>query len=95
MYEIAHAKKFKTSYKKLIKSGRSDFDDDELKYVVHLLSESRELPEKYRDHSLRGNFQGLKECHITSNILLIYEVDTDNKIITLSEMGTHAQLFGL
>lgn len=93
MYEITRGKKFKIAYKKLIRSGK--FDRDALEQVISLLTLGTDLPEKYREHFLKGPFQEKKECHITSNLLLIYEVDTPNKIITLAGIGTHAQLFGI
>lgn len=95
MYEITRSKKFKIAYKKLMRSGRSDFSNDEFEYIVDLLALGKDLPEKFRDHFLKGTFSGQRECHITSNMLLIYEIDVLNKIITLAEIGTHAQIFDL
>jgi mRNA interferase YafQ len=93
MYEIARSRKFKSAYKKLTKPGRSDFDNAALEEIIGLLTVGKDLPEKYRDHILKGNLSEYKECHVTSNLLLVYEIDELNKIVTLSEIGTHSELF--
>lgn len=51
------------------------------------------LPEKYRDHSLTGNFSGCRECHITPDWLLIYEISQQVLILYLTRTGTHSDLF--
>ena len=38
--------------------------------VIALLSKGEELPEKYRDHALIGNWLGHRECHILPDWLL-------------------------
>lgn len=93
MYEISHARKFKTSYRKLLKSG--SFDSEELEKIIELLRDGSELPDKYHDHALKGNLQFKRECHISGNLLLIYEIFPNYKTVLLSEIGIHSQLFGL
>lgn len=93
MYEIIQTKKFKTSYKKLLKSGR--FNSGEFEKVIEFLGNGSELPEKYYDHMLRGNLSGQRECHIRGDILLIYEIELETKTVYLGNIGTHSQLFGL
>ena len=55
--------------------------------------EGEPLPEKNHDHQLHGDYEGYRECHITSDWLLIYIKDTEIKIISLSRTGTHSDLF--
>lgn len=93
MYEIIQTKKFKTSYKKFLRSGR--FDSEEFNKIIEFLGSGSELPEKYHDHILRGNLSGQRECHIRGDVLLIYEIELSNKTIYLGNIGTHSQLFGL
>ncbi len=62
-----------------------------LESVVRLLCSGQSLPEKYKDHKLVGNYQGLKECHIEPDWLLIYEIK--NNILYLADTGTHSDLF--
>jgi mRNA interferase YafQ len=44
-----------------------------LKEVIRLLASETSLPSKYRDHTLLGNYQGHRECHIQPDWLLIYK----------------------
>ncbi len=51
-----------------------------------------QLPEKYKDHALSGEWQGCRDCHIKSDLVLIYEIDGDELI--LIRIGSHSELFG-
>lgn len=90
MLIISLGKSFKKSRKRLLKSG--NFDDSSLKLVIAALAGNLVLDQKYRDHELKGDWSGYRECHISSDVLLIYKVWQDE--ITLSHIGTHSQLFG-
>ena len=50
------------------------------------------MPPARRDHPLKGEWQGFRECHIEPDWLLIYEATDDD--VTLARTGTHADLFG-
>lgn len=90
MYELLSTKKFKKDLKNIIKSG---YDISLLKEVVDILLQGNTLPEKYKDHHLTGNWTGHRECHITSDWLLIYFVDNNTLTLTLTRTGTHSKLF--
>jgi mRNA interferase YafQ len=49
------------------------------------------LPERYKDHPLRGNWRGYRDAHIEPDWLLIYRVAGDE--LQLARTGTHADLF--
>jgi mRNA interferase YafQ len=51
------------------------------------------LPAKYKNHRLKGNFQGLYECHISPDWLLIYAKNDIIRLIKLIRTGTHFDLF--
>ncbi|MDR3600406.1 MAG: type II toxin-antitoxin system YafQ family toxin [Desulfosporosinus sp.] len=61
--------RFKRDFKAVIKRG---YDVRLLEEVLNLLVQEKTLPQKYLDHPLAGNYTGHRECHITSNWLLIY-----------------------
>lgn len=90
MYEVKFTTKFKKDYKKIIKQG---YDITLLKSVVSLLAENKQLPQKYKDHALNGNWIGHRECHVLPDWLLIYKVDNDILVLTLTRTGSHSELF--
>ena len=90
MYSIRPTSKFKRDLKRAKKSG---FDITLLADIVKKLAAGEELPKKNRDHPLSGNFSGCRECHITSDWLLIYEIYEDDLILYLTRTGTHSDLF--
>ena len=42
---------------------------------------------------LSGDYKGYWECHISPDWLLLYEKDTEIRIISLCRTGTHADIF--
>lgn len=65
-----------------------------LENVIQTLLEEMLLAEKYRDHSLTGNYTGFRECHVLPDWLLIYTIQQDRLVLTASRTGTHSDLFG-
>ena len=90
MYNIVPSTKFKKDLKQLIKRG---YDIRLLDNVVTLLAEGKTLPERYKDHSLNGNFKHCRECHITPDWLLIYKKENDMITLSLTRTGSHSDLF--
>ena len=76
---------------KLIK--RRGYNIDLLETVINLLAAGETLPPKYKDHSLSGSFIGCRECRITPDWLLIYEIDNKELYLYLTRTGTHSDLF--
>ena len=66
----------------------------ELWEVVEGLAENILLPEAYRDHPLRGDLEGCRECHIRPDLLLVYRYEGEEWLI-LERLGSHAEIFGL
>lgn len=66
-----------------------------LEEVLNFLVQEKELPAKYRDHQLATSkhFQGVRECHIQSDWLLVYKVDKSELILNLLRTGSHSDLF--
>ena len=81
---------FKRDYKRAIKRG---LKIEKLDEVISKLATGKELEGKYRDHALAGIFIGLRECHIKPDWLLIYSIENETLILTLSRTGTHSDLF--
>ena len=90
MKTIRRTKQFKKDIKLAQKQGK---DFGVLKKVVEDLCKGRQLDEKHRDHSLKGNLREFRECHLETDWLLIYE--NSETTITLRRTGSHARLFDL
>ena len=91
-------KKFQLEYggkflKDLKIAKRRGLNMEELRIVTDLLQEGKTLPEKYRDHSLSGNYKGYRECHINPDWLLIYKRKEAIMVVSLYRTGTHSDLF--
>jgi mRNA interferase YafQ len=89
-YQIERTGQFKKDLKLVIKRK---LDTTELETVVDLLSNGQQLPEKYQDHPLTGNWKGHRECHVQPDWLLIYKIKDDILILTLTRTGTHSDLY--
>lgn len=63
--------------------------------VVKKLLQGISLEEKYKDHELKGNYKGFRECHIQVDWLLVYLLEEDILTLTLVDTGTHADLFNM
>lgn len=90
MYKIFPSSKFKKDLKMAIKRG---YDMNLLDEIITIIAAGKALPPKYRDHPLKGNYEGCRECHITPDWLLVYELENDVLILYLTRTGTHSDLF--
>ena len=90
-YELILTGKLKKSLKLAKKRG---WDLKLLDKVITMLQNDIPLEEKYRDHELKGKYQGFRECHIQPDWLLVYRIEDDVLVLTLTRTGTHSDLFG-
>lgn len=89
--DIVWTTKFKKDYKLAVKRN---LDISLLDDIIRTLSRGETLSEKNRDHELAGDWVGYRECQIQPNWLLIYRIENDVLVLTLSRTGTHSDLFG-
>lgn len=66
---------------------------DKLFAVVEAIARGETLAPKYRDHDLRGEYNGCRESHVELDWLLIYEIDNGLLILVLNRIGSHSDLF--
>ena len=90
-FTIKHTTQFKRDYKL---AKRRNLNLDLLKDIVTKLANGESLEEKYKDHSLSGDRTGHRECHILPDWLLVYRIEDDVLVLTLTRTGTHSDLFG-
>ena len=90
MLKIKYHTKFKKDYKLIIKRG---YNLKLLEEIIDNLANEKTLLPKNKDHSLTGNYEGFRECHITPDWLLIYRIEENILILVLLRTGTHSDLF--
>lgn len=71
-YTVKPTSRFQKDLKRIQRRG---YDITLLTDIIKKLADGEKLPEKNRDHNLSGGYLGCRECHITPDWLLIYEVN--------------------
>lgn len=79
---------FKKDLKKQVKRGK---DPEKIVEIVRILLDGKELPEKYKDHPLRGRWRNRRDCHVEPDWILIYKITPEE--LRLERTGTHSDLF--
>ncbi len=90
-YIVKTTTQFKNDFKLAKKRG---LKMELLREVITVLAMGETLPEKNKDHALTGNWIGHRECHILPNWLLVYRLEDEVLVLTLTRTGTHSDLFG-
>lgn len=90
MLKVRYSAKFKKDFKTIVRRGYNVALFEE---VLKLLVQNIDLPEKYNDHALKGDYRGHRECHITPDWLLIYKKEEDIITLSLTRTGSHSDLF--
>ena len=90
-YTVKYTTQFRKDYKLAIKRG---LKIALLEQAITLLAIGQALPAQNRDHALTGDWVGHRECHIQPDWLLIYRIEEDVLVLTLTRTGSHSDLFG-
>ena len=91
MYKVVLSKKYKKSLKKI--KGSRKYNISEIDSIIRILASGKNLNAKYKDHALNGTMKHFRECHIKSDLLLIYQIKNNELILLLIDIGSHSQLF--
>ena len=89
-YTIKYTSQFKKDVKLAKKQNKPM---NELFNVIDRLSRKENLEEKYKLHSLAGNYIGCFECHIQPDWLLIFKYVESDLILLMNRIGSHSDLF--
>ena len=89
-YTIRPTSRFQKDLKRIARRG---YNTELLTAVIKKLANGEPLAQKHRDHALTGDYAGCRECHITPDWLLIYEISNDTLLLYLTRTGTHSDLF--
>uniref|UniRef100_UPI003BAC3C44 type II toxin-antitoxin system YafQ family toxin n=1 Tax=Peptoniphilus gorbachii TaxID=411567 RepID=UPI003BAC3C44 len=76
-------KKLKYNKNKLIK----------LADIIEKLSKGEILADRHRDHDLKEDWKGFRECYVEQDLLLIYKMFDEQLVLVLVRVGSHNDLF--
>ena len=92
---VDFSKTFSKDWDRLSRTGR--YNMIQLKEVMLLLiANDAPLGPEWKDHMLKGNWAGHRECHIGGDFLLVYLLDDSvgpSGSIVFHRLGTHSELF--
>lgn len=89
MKQLRYTRQFKKDLKKFLNQPKKL---EGLRVVLDMLRNEIPLPEKYRQHALKGEYSGCMECHIEGDFLIIW-YDEENDTLALVRLGSHSELF--
>ncbi|NOT53718.1 MAG: type II toxin-antitoxin system YafQ family toxin [Deltaproteobacteria bacterium] len=55
------------------------------------LANDEPLPERFRDHELKGEWKGFRDCHIRPDLILVYRKPSADRL-QLVRLGSHSEL---
>ena len=87
MPDVVFTNRMKKDVKLAKKQGK---DLKKLTEIINMLLKGAALPDKCKDHSLKGDWQGFRDCHIEPDWLLIYRIEED--VLYLAASGSHSYL---
>ena len=88
-YRVTTTRQFDRDVALLVKRGA---DLGKLYEAVGLLAQGGRLPAKYRDHALRGDQKGFRDCHIAPDWVLLYLRLEQKLVLVLTRTGSHSDL---
>ena len=80
--------RFEKEFRLAVRRGK---DVSKLQAVMRALVQEVPLDPRLRDHALKGEFSGRRECHVEPDRLLVYKREPD--AVIFERTGTHADLF--
>lgn len=92
-YKVKWTTRFKKDYKLALKRG---YNINLLDDVIRLIAkgdQQQKLVNEYNDRELSGDWKGHRELHVLPDWLLIYYLEDDVLVLTLSRTGSHSDLF--
>jgi mRNA interferase YafQ len=91
MRRIERTKTFKRDYQRAVATPKHQDLENLLPAVLTLLATDTPLPAKYVDHALRGEWKDFRDCHVKSDLVLIYR-KTGNDVLQLVRLGLHTEI---
>lgn len=89
MKEIRYTRQFKKDLKRFLNQPKKL---SELNIVLDMLKHEIQLPQKYKMHYLKGDYEGCMEYHIEGDFLLVW-YDENSEMLALFRLGSHSEIF--
>ena len=90
MYRVTLKKQFRKDFALMKRRG---LPVEELQTVITVLASGSTLAPAYKDHPLKGEYAGCRECHILPDWLLVYKINDRMLELILIRTGSHSDLF--
>jgi len=85
LLDFAFTNQFKKDLKLLEKRRRNM---DKIYEIIAILIWGDPLPERCREHGLSGNYEGLTDCHVENDWIMIYRKSEEKVVFYYT--GTHS-----
>lgn len=89
MYSLQYAGQFKKDLKRLKKRSQKNFKILETFIEDLIFTGFVGIPVKHKPHKLIGNYKDCCECHVLSDLLIIWKENPEANTIVLIRTGTH------
>ena len=90
MYKVTLKRQFRKDFALMKRRG---MPLDELQTAITVLASGSTLAPEYKDHPLKGEYVGCRECHILPDWLLVYKIKDRMLELILIRTGSHSDLF--
>ena len=61
--------------------------------VIDILAKGENLPEKYKNHPLKGELKGYYDCHVLPDLVMVYKIEKERLVLILFDIETRSNLF--
>ncbi|ACO79839.1 addiction module toxin, RelE/StbE family [Azotobacter vinelandii CA] len=91
MRTIKQTSQFKRDLQREAKGQHQATLEDDLLPVIEALAKDRPPDVLHRDHALTGNWVDHRDCHIKTDLVLLYRKPND-ETLQLVRLGSHSEL---
>lgn len=91
MRTIERTTAFKRDFKREAKGQHRQILDTDFRRIIEALACDKPLEIRHRDHALGNNWKGYRDCHVKPDLVLIYCLTDDDRLI-LARLGSHSEL---
>jgi mRNA interferase YafQ len=91
MKKLKTTNSFEKELFKMLRRGVKICNPEDYIVISNILSEGAQIPQKYCDHKLHGEFRDFRGLHINPDWVLVYRTDAD--FVYMHRTGTHSDIY--